>query len=176
MYKYIKRILDIIISLVLIIILFIPILILCLITYINLGLPIIDIRIPREGKNHKPFYMYKIRTRIYDKNGNSTYNKLSYKIDRLSLNELPQLFNILKGDMSLIGPRPFIVGEKLPIGKISEKRYLVKPGVLGLAQSRGFRNISYEELLKCDIEYYDNFSFIQDLKILKDCLLELTKR
>ena len=81
--KYIKRLLDIIISIILIALTFIPMLIVMLITLINLGKPIIDIRIPREGKNKKPFYMYKIRTRVYDKQGNSTYTKTSKIIDKL---------------------------------------------------------------------------------------------
>ena len=66
-----------------------------IITYINIGRPLIDIRIPREGKNKNPFNMYKIRTRVYDKLGNSTYTKISKFIDKTGLNELPQLFNIL---------------------------------------------------------------------------------
>ena len=105
-----------------------------LITFLDIGLPLIDIRIPREGKNKKPFYMYKIRTRIYDKDGNSHYSKISKFIDNTALNELPKFYNVLKGDMSIIGPRAFICGEKLPEGKISPKRYLVKPGIISLAQ------------------------------------------
>lgn len=174
--KYIKRILDIILSIILIILTFIPMLIVMLITLINLGRPIIDIRIPREGKNKKPFYMYKIRTRVYDKFGNSTYTKTSKIIDKLSLNELPQFYNVLKGDMSLIGPRAFICNEKLPEGKISEKRYLVKPGIFGLAQSMGGRSLPYKETLECDIKYYDNLSFIFDLKILINNIIVLFKQ
>ncbi len=174
--KYIKRLLDIIISLILIILTFIPMLIVMLITLINLGKPIIDIRIPREGKNKKPFYMYKIRTRVYDKQENSTYTKTSKIIDKLSLNELPQFYNVLIGDMSLIGPRAFICNEKLPEGTISEKRYLVKPGIFGLAQSRGGRYLSYSETLKCDIEYYDNLSFMFDFKILINNIIVIFKQ
>lgn len=164
--KYNKRILDIIISFILLIILIIPMFIVMLITLIDLGRPIIDIRIKREGKNKKPFYMYKIRTRIYDEKGNSTYSKTSKMIDKLNLNEIPQLFNVLKGDMSIIGPRPFICNEKLPEGEISYKRYLVKPGIIGLAHSLGGRELSYIKTLECDVVYYDNLSFKFDVKIL----------
>ena len=164
--KYIKRLLDIIISLVLITLLSWLIIIVGIVTLVDLGMPIIDIRIPREGKNKKPFYMYKFRTRIYDNNDNSTYSKVSYVIDKIGLNELPQLFNVLKGDMSLIGPRAFICGEILPKGEISFKRYLVKPGIIGLAHMYGGRALTYEKTLLCDIEYYDNMSFKQDVKIL----------
>jgi len=76
--KYIKRLLDIIISLVLITLLFCLIIIVGIVTLVDLGMPIIDIRIPREGKNKKPFYMYKFRTRIYDNNDNSTYNRFKW--------------------------------------------------------------------------------------------------
>ncbi|HBA37193.1 MAG TPA: lipid carrier--UDP-N-acetylgalactosaminyltransferase [Firmicutes bacterium] len=165
MYKYIKRLLDILISLIGLIIA-IPIMaIVLIITFFDIGRPLIDIRIPREGKDKKPFYMYKIRTRVYDKDGGSTYTKISKMIDKIGLNELPQLFNILKGDMSLIGPRAFICGETLPKGNISPKRYLVKPGILSLAQSMGGRLLSYERTLECDEIYYDNFGFKQDFII-----------
>lgn len=165
MYKYVKRFFDILFSIILIAICFPIALIILLITYIDIGRPLIDIRIPREGKNKKPFYMYKIRTRVYDEKGNSTYTKVSRFIDKTGLNELPQLVNILKGEMSFIGPRAFICGEKLPKGEISPKRYLVKPGVIGLAQSLGGRLLSYEKTLECDEIYYDNFGFKQDVTI-----------
>ena len=165
MYKFIKRLLDIIFSIVLIIVTLPLMLIVLLITYINIGRPLIDIRLPREGMNKKPFYMYKIRTRVYEEFGKSHYTKISKIIDLLGLNELPQLFNILKGEMSFIGPRAFICDEELPNGDINPKRYLVRPGVFGLAQSRGGRRLPYSETLKCDSEYYDNFGFIQDFKI-----------
>lgn len=165
MYKYVKRVMDFVFSLIFIV-LFSPIIIIVLlITFFDIGRPLIDIRIPREGFDKKPFYMYKIRTRVYDENGNSTYTKMSKRIDKLGLNELVQLFNILKGEMSFIGPRPFICGEILPKGKISPKRYMVKPGVMSLAQAKGGRFLSYEETLRCDEEYYDNFGFKQDFII-----------
>ena len=107
---------------------------------------------------------------------NSSVNLLSKIIDKLSLNELPQFYNVLIGDMSLIGPRAFICNEKLPEGTISEKRYLVKPGIFGLAQSRGGRYLSYSETLKCDIEYYDNLSFMFDFKILINNIIVIFKQ
>ena len=172
--KYIKRLLDIILSLILIVLLSPIIIITCIITLIHLGFPIFDIRFPREGKNKKEFYMLKFRTRVYDTNtiwGRKT--KLSYWIDKTKLNELPQLFNILKGDMSFVGPRAFICGEELPKGKISPKRYYVRPGVTGLFQVNG--KGTHAKKLKSDIEYYDNLSFILDLKILLKTPISIIK-
>ena len=174
-YLILKRILDIILSIIFIILTLPLLLIILLITFFDLGLPLIDIRIPREGKNKKPFYMYKIRTRIYDKNG-SHYSKISKFIDDTGLNELPQFYNVLKGDMSIIGPRAFICGEKLPQGKISSKRYLVKPGIISLAQVYSGRKLSYQDTLKCDIEYYDNYSLWFDIKIFFKSLKTISKR
>lgn len=173
--KFFKRFLDVIFSLVLIVILSPLILITYLITLIHIGKPIFDIRFPREGKNKKPFYMLKFRTRVYDTGdiwGRKT--KLSYMIDKLKLNELPQLFNILVGDMSFVGPRAFICGEDLPEGRISKKRYLVRPGVTGLFQVSDLKY--HKEKLKCDIEYYDNLSFLLDLKILLKTPIYIIKK
>lgn len=175
-YWHFKRLVDIILSLVLIIITLPITLIVLLITYIDIGKPLIDIRIPREGLYKKPFYMYKIRTRVYDKNWNSTYTKISKRIDDMGLNEIVQLFNVLKGDMSFVGPRAFIQGEELPEGKISEKRYLVKPGITGLAQVTGGRYKGHKYKLKCDEIYYDNFGFLQDAKILLLTPIEILKQ
>jgi len=174
-FKFTKRILDILLSLFLIIVLSPLIIITFIVTFIHLGFPIFDIRFPREGKNKKSFYMLKFRTRVYDNNtlwGRKT--KLSNLIDKLKLNELPQLFNILIGDMSFVGPRPFICGEKLPSGKISPKRYYVRPGVTGLFQI--MESGTHKDKLRCDIEYFDNLSFYEDLKILLKTPLSIIKR
>ena len=113
--------------------------------------------------------MYKFRTKKHNWENlpyRERYTKVSWTIDRLRLNELPQLFNVLKGDMSLVGPRPFIPGEKLPPGEISPKRYLVRPGMTGLAQVNGGRYLTHKEKLKYDVIYYDNLSFKEDFKII----------
>ena len=161
--RFIKPIIDFIVSLFLIIILLPIMLIVLIITYLNLGNPIFNERRLREGKNKKIFVMYKFRTKLL---GKHEYNKVSKIIDNYRLNELPQLFNVLKGDMALVGPRPFIPNDDLPKDKISEKRYMVKPGITGLAQVNGGRSITHQEKLKYDIEYYDNISFGLDFKII----------
>lgn len=168
-YWYVKRFFDIIFSFILIIVTF-PLMVLtgiCL--YINLGKPLFNQRRYREGLNKKKFLMLKLRTKLLDVDHlprEQRYTKFSSFIDKTHFNELPQLFNVLIGDMSFIGPRPFIPGEDLPEGKISEKRYLVRPGLSGLAYIHGGIYISYEDKLRYDEEYYDNFGFMQDLKIL----------
>ncbi len=164
--KYIKRLLDFIISLILFIILFPLILIVGIITLIDLGRPLFNHRKQKEGMNHKVFTMYKFRTSLPKPNvtDDKIFTKVSRIIDASRLNELPQLINVIKGDMSLVGPRPFIPGDTtLPDMPISEKRYLVRPGITGLFQIRGG---THEDKLKCDIEYYDNLSFLLDLKII----------
>jgi lipopolysaccharide/colanic/teichoic acid biosynthesis glycosyltransferase len=167
--KYIKRLLDIILSFILIIILFPLMLIISLIVLVDLGLPLFNEIREREGLNKKTFIMYKFRTKKANsgtKNSSDCYTAISRILDRFRLNELPQLFNVLIGDMSLVGPRPFIPGEKLPAGDISPKRYLVRPGITGLAQVNGGRSLTHKEKLKYDVIYYDNLSFTEDFKII----------
>lgn len=167
--KYVKRLLDIIFSIILILLLWPLMIIVAIITLIDLGFPLHNEIREREGLNKKTFIMYKFRTKKLKSQIKKTedyYTKVSRVIDRLRLNELPQLFNVLKGDMSLVGPRPFIPGDKLPAGEISQKRYLVRPGMTGLAQANGCRALTHKDKLKYDIIYYDNLSFKMDVKII----------
>ncbi len=174
--KYIKRLLDFIISLILIIVLAPLMIIIALIVLIDLGLPIHNEIREREGLNKKIFIMYKFRTKkLKSKNLKNKFTKVSRVIDRTRLNELPQLFNVLKGDMSLVGPRPFIPGDDLPAGEISPKRYLVRPGMTGLAQANGCRNLTHKEKLKYDVIYYDNLSFKNDFKIIMKTIINVFK-
>lgn len=136
--------------------------------YINLGSPLWNQKRLREGINKKPFIMYKFRTRKLDSYNlpyKERYTKFSYFIDRTHLNELPQLFNVLKGDMSLVGPRPFIPGEKLP-KRPPKERYLLKPGLTSLAELHGGSTITHNEKLRCDVIYNERMSFMLDLVIV----------
>lgn len=167
--KYFKRILDFIFSLILIIILLPVIIITAIIIKLSLKKLTVKEIILREGLNKRPFQMYKIRTKIDGTRGKPSdlrYTTLTRFIDIFRINELPQLFNILKGDMSFVGPRPFLVTDDIDRNKISEKRYLVRPGVTGLAQINGARFITHDQKLEYDIIYYDNLSFLLDLKII----------
>lgn len=173
--KYIKRILDIIISTILIIVLSPLFLITAILVFIELKRPIIFKQL-REGKNKKPYVMYKFRTMDFNEQEirEKRMTKVTSVLDKYRLNELPQLINVLKGDMSLVGPRPFIPNEPLP-KQPSKERYYVKPGMTGLAQVSGGRNITHEKKLEYDIIYYNNISFWLDLKIIIKTPIELIK-
>lgn len=167
MYRnYIKRLLDIIFSILLLIILSPIFLVVSIITYIELGSPIIFKQV-REGKNKKEFVMLKFRTMDFNEGAKreSRMTKVTSFFDKIKVKELPQLINVLKGDMSIVGPRAFIPGDPLP-KKPSKERYLVKPGMTGLAQVNGGRFITHNKKLEYDIIYNDEISFLTDLKIV----------
>ena len=177
-YWYIKRLLDILLSIILIIITLPLMLITVIILIISLGFPIFNQRRYREGLYKKKFLMLKFRTKKMDVDSlprKERYTKVSYIIDKLKLNELPQLFNILFGQMSFIGPRPFIPDEELPEGKISDKRYYVRPGLTNLSFIKD-GIVTHKQKLLSDIEYYDNFGFKQDLVIFFKTPISIIKR
>lgn len=173
MYKNcIKRLLDILLSLTGIILLSWLYLILFILVRVKLGSPVL-FRQQRPGKNEKIFTLYKFRTMTdaRDENGNllpdsirlTGFGKL---LRATSLDELPELFNILKGDMSLIGPRPLLVSY-LPYYSEREKlRHTVRPGLTGLAQVSGRNFIDWDHRLQKDVEYVEHLSFGMDLKVL----------
>ena len=167
MYKYIKRLLDIILSLILIILLSPLLITIYIILLFTLKKKIIYKQV-REGMNKKPFTMFKFRTMIIDTNipDKDRITKFGRILRNLSIDELPQLFNVLKGDMSLIGPRPFIVGEPLPKDHIDEIRYSVRPGMTGYAQIHGKRKLSHKDKIKYDVEYAKKYSLLLDVKII----------
>lgn len=178
-YWYVKRFLDIILSIVLIVITLPLMLITGIVLMFNLGFPLFNQRRYREGLDRKSFLMFKFRTKLIDVDDlprEERYTKLSCLIDNLKLNELPQLFNVLFGQMSFVGPRPFIPDEKLPKGKISDKRYCVRPGLTNLAFVAKTGVLTHEQKLLYDIEYYDHFGFKQDLLIFLKTPLCIIKR
>ena len=164
MYKYIKRILDVLFSLVLLIILLIPmVIVMILILIIDRQKPLFTQT--RTGKNGKEFRLYKLRS-MKIINGTNDYTKLGKVIRKLSFDELPQLINILKGDMSFIGPRPWITDYYKYMTDYQKKRFNVLPGLTGLAQVNGRNGISIIDKINYDIQYIDNFSFKQDIYIV----------
>jgi len=176
-----KRIFDIVVSIVLLITFLIPIIITSLLICLNLGSPII-FKQKRPGLHGKPFYIYKFRTMTNEKDesgqllpNEERMTKLGNVLRKLSLDELPQLFNVLKGDISLVGPRPLLM-EYLPLyNKEQARRHEVKPGITGWAQVNGRNAISWEERFKLDVWYVDNQSFLLDLKIICLTILKVVK-
>ena len=164
--KYIKRLLDIIISLLAIVLLSPLFIIIYMILLFTLHRHII-FKQKREGLNKKTFTLYKFRTMVDDTSipDRDRITRFGRILRNTSLDELPQLFNVLNGTMSLIGPRAFIVGEPLPKDEIKDIRYSVKPGMTGYAQIHGKRYITHADKLKYDFEYAQNVSFILDVKI-----------
>ena len=138
----------------------------------NLGSPVL-FKQTRPGLNGEPFEMIKFRTMLdaYDKDGNPLPNeqrhtKFGNLLRSTSLDELPELWNVLKGDMSLVGPRPLLM-DYLPLYNEEQAcRHNVRPGVTGWAQVNGRNAISWEEKFKLDIWYVDNQSLLLDLKII----------
>lgn len=137
----------------------------------------------RPGKNCKPFKMYKFRTMTNetDESGNLLPNELRMTsfglfLRHSSLDELPELWNVLKGDMSLVGPRPLLMDYVPLFNEYQIRRHEVKPGITGWAQVNGRNSISWEEKFDLDIWYVEHLSFLLDLKILWLTLLKTLKR
>ena len=182
MYTYFKRFLDFSIATIILIILSPLLLIASVLIRINMGKPIL-FRQMRPGKNEKIVTVYKFRTMrdTHDKNGKllpdaERLTQLGKFIRTTSIDELPQMFNVLKGDMSLIGPRPLLV-EYLPLYNARQRRrHEVRPGISGLAQVNGRNAISWEEKFEYDVQYVENFGFMMDLKIFFQTILNILKR
>lgn len=180
--KYFKRILDFLLSLIAIIILSPVFLIIAILVRVKLGSPVI-FKQKRPGKNEKIFTLYKFRTMTdeKDEDGNllpdeKRLTKFGKTLRSTSLDELPELFNILKGDMSIIGPRPLAV-QYLPYYTEEERhRHDVRQGLTGLAQVNGRNMLNWEERFKYDIEYVNNITFVNDCKIMLKTIVELSKK
>lgn len=177
----IKRLFDIILSLVIIILLSWLMIITAIIIRLKLGSPII-FKQKRPGLHGKPFYVYKFRTMTDEKDSNGELlpdsirlTKTGEIIRKLSLDELPQLFNVLKGDLSLVGPRPLLMEYLELYTPEQARRHEVKPGITGWAQVNGRNAISWEDKFKLDVWYVDNQSFLLDLKILFLTVLKVFK-
>lgn len=182
MYRQLKRGFDIVGAIVMLC-LFSPVMaVVALLVRIKLGSPILFMQ-QRPGLGEKPFYIYKFRTmaEMYDAEGQPLaderrYIKFGGWIRKLSLDELPQLVNVLKGDMSLIGPRPLLIRYSPYYTERERLRFTVRPGITGLAQVSG-RNISeWKERLTYDVTYVEKLSFKLDALILCKTVLKVIRQ
>ena len=170
--KCVKRFFDIICSLLAIICFGWLYIIVAVLVRVKLGSPVI-FKQPRPGKNEKVFNMYKFRTMTNecDENGELLpdevrLTKFGKALRNSSLDELPEAFNILKGDMSVIGPRPQLVRDMVFMTDEQRKRHFVRPGLSGLAQVNGRNDIDWEDKLEWDLKYIKKISLLGDIKII----------
>ncbi|WP_210364524.1 sugar transferase [Bacillus sp. REN3] len=170
--RYFKRPMDFLLATIAIIVLSPIFLVVAILVRTKLGSPIL-FKQQRPGLNEKVFTMYKFRTMTDKKDENGELLPDSMRLTKFgrflrstSLDELPELFNILKGDMSIVGPRPLLV-QYLPLYNAHQKkRHIVRPGLSGLAQVSGRNAISWEEKFDLDVQYVNHVSFIEDWKII----------
>ena len=183
MYKnIIKRLLDFSLSLIGLLVLSPVFLVLILLgAYQMKGNPFFTQQ--RPGKNEKIFKLIKFRTMTNEKDENGNLLPDEFRLNRYgkilrstSLDELPELINILKGDMSIVGPRPLLVRYLPRYNDHQKRRHEVRPGLTGYAQANGRNAITWEEKFNMDVWYVDNISFLTDLKIIFDTVRVVLKR
>lgn len=180
--KYGKRIFDLCLTIPAFVVLSPVMGVTAVLVAVKLGRPVLFTQ-KRPGYQEKIFRMYKFRsmTDERDKDGNllpdeARLTPFGEKLRSTSLDELPELLNILKGDMSLVGPRPLLV-QYLPLyNKRQHRRHDVRPGITGLAQINGRNSISWEEKFEYDVQYVENLSFKGDIKILFDTVFKVLKK
>ncbi len=180
--KYIKRPQDFVCAL-LAIIMFTPVmLVIAVLVWIKLGVPILFIQ-ERPGRKGMPFKLYKFRTMIPAKSGivDSTQDaqrltSFGKKLRSTSLDELPELFNILKGDMAIVGPRPLLTQYLSRYDDYQARRHEIRPGLTGLAQVHGRNSISWEDKFRWDVRYVDHITFLGDWEIIFETVMAVIKR
>ena len=168
-YPYIKRTLDVIIAIVSLVFLALPMLIISIAIKIDSKGPVI-FKQERTGKNGKNFMLYKFRSMtanndVHNFKEENKLTKVGKFIRKTSLDELPQIFNILKNEMSFIGPRPWITDYNKYFTENQRRRLEVLPGITGLAQATGRNGLTIQEKIDLDIKYVDNLSFKLDVKV-----------
>ena len=175
-----KRLTDVVLAALMLITLSPVLMIGCLTVLATMGRPVIFMH-ERSGKNGVPFRIIKLRTMLDDPDGKMTESERVTRsgllLRKYSIDELPQLFNVLGGSMSLVGPRPLLREYDALYSAEQLRRLLVKPGLTGLAQVNGRNNLSWDEKLALDVQYVDTQSFWLDAKILlRTPLVVLTAR
>lgn len=178
--KVIKKLLDLTLALILIILLSPIMLIISVMIKLDSKGPVIFKQI-RSGKNNKNFTLYKFRSmtcnnNLYDTSVEDQVTKVGRILRKTSLDELPQLFNILKGEMSFIGPRPWIVDYAKYFTRHQMRRLEVLPGITGLAQCSGRNNLGIIERIDIDVEYVENMSLFLDIYIVLKTIKSVLKK
>ena len=178
--KVIKKLLDLILALILVILLSPLMIIISIMIKLDSKGPVIFKQI-RSGKNNKNFTLYKFRSMIYNNNLYDTsvedqVTKIGRILRKTSLDELPQLFNILKGEMSFIGPRPWILDYAKYFTRHQMRRLEVLPGITGLAQCSGRNNLGIIERIDIDVEYVENMSLFLDVYIVLKTIKSVLKK
>ena len=170
--RYIKRLFHVVCYMLVIILFCWLYAIIALSVRVKLGTPVL-FKQPRPGKDEKIFKMYKFRTMTDEKDANGNLlpdearlTAFGKKLRNTSLDELPEVFNILKGEMSFIGPRPQLVRDMVFMTENQRSRHRVRPGLSGLAQVNGRNAINWEDKLKYDLEYIKEITFMGDMKII----------
>ena len=177
-----KRLIDILGSLIGIIVLSPVYIIVGILVYLKLGSPILFSQM-RPGKDEKIFKMYKFRSMLDSTNNlgevlpdEERLTPFGARLRSTSLDELPELFNVLKGEMSLVGPRPLLVEYLDLYSDEQKKRHKMRPGITGWAQVNGRNSISWSEKLSLDVEYVENFNLLLDMKILFMTVFKVFKK
>ncbi len=180
--KYTKRLLDILCAAAAIAVFWWLYLIVALLVLVKLGRPVI-FQQPRPGKGEKIFHLYKFRTMTDARDAQGKLLPDTVRLTRFgkalratSLDELPEVLNILKGDMSIIGPRPQLVRDMVFMTPEQRRRHSVRPGLSGLAQTRGRNALPWEEKLAADLEYIRHITFLGDAKIVLDTVKQVFLR
>lgn len=180
--KYGKRTLDVALSLTGLVILLPSLLLIGLTLRLTQGRPVL-FRQVRPGKNGEPFTMIKFRTMRVDRESDGRLLSDSERVTAFgdflrstSLDELPELWNVLRGDMSLVGPRPLLMEYLSRYTEAQARRHEVRPGITGLAQVSGRQLLPFSERLRKDVQYVDNVSLVADIRILAATIVNVIRR
>lgn len=180
--RYIKRLLDIICALLAIVVFWWLYAIIAILVRVKLGSPVL-FKQPRPGKDEKIFHLYKFRTMTDERDENGELlpdevrlTKFGKWLRSTSMDELPEVFNILKGDMSVIGPRPLLVKYLPYYSEEQHRRHEVRPGLSGYAQAHGRNGVSWDDKFAMDLQYVDHITFLGDVKIVVDTVLSVVKK